>query len=315
MLVNIAGGMDLSQPSDYVMLELLKRLLYFGLLVLAYAVTTLRSKDRPVLDRRPAPWVLYGILAALAVFLVHNLIDFSLYENGPLMLFALLAGAALGVRGEAEPSAERPRMTFSVVALAAAGLAWLSALLAFVVPVGIAESNAQAGDDLFRAGRPVEAGTAYASAFTTAPVANADYAARAARAYAFAGPGDTAIEQKLRTLLEQAVAADPVDPSNYLLRARYNLASGGAANQDAIRHDFGRAIALNPNDVRVRLEYAQALERFGDREAALRQYQTVLKNNADLVRLRPDEPKQLTEKEKAEVADRIRSLGGTPAAQ
>src|SRR5207237_785456 len=136
--------------------------------------------QQPVLDDRPAPWILYAIITALAIFLIHNLIDFSLYENGPMMMFALLCGCVLGVRAPSVAGTRR-RPLVVIAALAAGATAWLIAAIFFVLPIAQAESNARAADDAIRAGNLPLAGEQLAHAFRTSPVANADYAARAAR--------------------------------------------------------------------------------------------------------------------------------------
>jgi Tfp pilus assembly protein PilF len=110
------------------------------------------------------------------------------------------------------------------------------------------------------------------------------------------------------SLLAQAIAANPLEPSNYLLRARYNLQQHTMTDPSLVRGDFEQALRLNPNDIRVRLEYAAALERFGDRAAATAEYQRALWDNAAVIQHRPDEPKQLSKQEIDSAQQRIAAL-------
>jgi O-antigen ligase len=85
----------------YVTLRLLDRALGAALLLAGMWATTVRSADDPSLDGRPAPWLLCGVLAGLGVFLLHNLVDFAMFEVGPMFLFACWRGrrSACGRRG------------------------------------------------------------------------------------------------------------------------------------------------------------------------------------------------------------------------
>ena len=145
--INIACSVDFASDGWYAFLELVRRGIYFCVLLIglsAAAVTAstavARQRDENEfdfrLDNRPAPWMLYAILAALATFLIHNLIEFSLFEPGPWFLFALLTGGTLGLRSEgkrrkfspAEPASpfRRPAAT---IATALAGAGWLAAAI------------------------------------------------------------------------------------------------------------------------------------------------------------------------------------------
>ena len=92
------AGLVVTGTTAFGFIEVLKRLLYMLLLMIGLVTGALRSTRDQTLDDRPAPLLLYAVLVALAIFLVHNLVDFSLFETGPMFAFAMLAGAALGVR-------------------------------------------------------------------------------------------------------------------------------------------------------------------------------------------------------------------------
>ena len=95
-VINVLAGVDFSADKGYVIFEILKRFSMFVLLLVAASVGAIKSLQAPELDGRPAPLLLYAMLIGLGIFLVHNLIDFSLFEPGPMMAFAFLAGALLG---------------------------------------------------------------------------------------------------------------------------------------------------------------------------------------------------------------------------
>ena len=81
-----------------------------------------------------------------------------------------------------------------------------------------------------------------------------------------------------------------------------------ATSQEAerIKKDFRRALELNPNEVSIRLEYADALAGFGapdDKAEATTQYQEALRYNS---LLKPDEPKRLRPEKVAEIEKKLK---------
>ena len=81
------------------------------------------------------------MLAGLAVFLIHNLIDFSMFEIGPMMLFMLVGGAVLGVRSPSAAglaSARRSRFRHF-----ASAWRWLVALIFIAILGRAAECAAE----------------------------------------------------------------------------------------------------------------------------------------------------------------------------
>ena len=110
MAINVLAGSDWSQPAAYNTLELIRRLGLLCLFVVGGSLAAIRSVDRQEADDRPAPWLLTATLVALGLFLLHNLIDFSLFEPGIMFLFMFLCGSALGARKrEARNLASRSR--------------------------------------------------------------------------------------------------------------------------------------------------------------------------------------------------------------
>ncbi|MGH7214008.1 MAG: hypothetical protein ACREIT_04525, partial [Tepidisphaeraceae bacterium] len=296
--LSVLATVDWSVPMENLVIESFKRLLFLCAMVLGMTLVVLRSTDKQELDERPAPWVLYGILIGLGVFLVHNLIDFSLFEPGPMTLFAALAGAALGVR-QPSHAGERKRTPLVIGATVLACAAWLGILIFLLVPVAEAEARAHAADDALRANHPGQAAGGFQAAYG-AVLFNADYAFRVAQALSYhrAGP------EQIRPWLARALETNPFAPEYYLTRARYEL-NLQPVDQQTVRADFESALRLNPNAVDIRLEYADILARFGPKQEAVAQYEKSMEYNR---LLDPNEPKRLTSKKIEEVERAIAEL-------
>lgn len=317
--INILLSVDFTSQGAYVFLEVVRRLVFFGALLVALAIGTFRgvanrpadARDNDLLfepDARPAPWILRAILVALGTFLIHNLIEFSLFETGPMFLFALLAGSCLGIRLEAA-QAQLPMSDSRVVPRIALGLvaiAWVAGAILVFMPIAIAEGHAHDADDAVRAGQFDRAAAEMQQAFSQVPY-NADYALRAANELASAGSAP----QQAQDLYNAAISTDPSSVSAHLARAQFSL-SRPRADVESAMQDYRGALALDPRNVRLRIEYAdrlavisQKLNRPQWRSEALLNYQRAL----DLDRQQhPDEPKRLTASELGKVRTAIDTL-------
>jgi tetratricopeptide (TPR) repeat protein len=269
-------------------------MLYFGLIVIGCAVGVVRSTQDQQLDDRPAMLQLYAMIVAVAIFVVHNLIDFSMFEPGPMFVMALLIGSILGIRrGDGSRRGARPALAIIVVA-------WLAAAIGFVGPIVVAEAKAQQGDDALRASNPAAAARHFKDAFDTSPVPNSDYLQRAARAlvFAHAPPAD------VLALLDAAVRENPMSLDALRMRANFAMK---LPRPDASRvvADYERLTALNPNDVQLRVEFARALEQLGQPRRAAEELHRAIDYN-DL--LSPDEPKRLSPQKLDELRREIQRL-------
>jgi O-antigen ligase/tetratricopeptide (TPR) repeat protein len=295
MAINIIAGMDFSQDPSFISLEIMKRCLYLCALAIGALLVGLRSLQDPRSDDRPAPWILYALLISLALFLLHNLIEFSLFEPGPLCLFAFLAGSALGVRQPVLPT-RRSRAPAALALITVAAL-WITALIFLWLPVSQAESSAEAGDEALRTAHYDIAAADYSQAFTRLPL-NADYAFRAGRALQIEADAMQAAGQQskipaslrlqIRAFYTTAISHDPSSISPHLRRAALALQ---VLDADQVIADFNRALELNPNEVSIRLDYAKALEQLRLPQQAAEQLQLALFFNH---MLDPAEPKRLT---------------------
>jgi O-antigen ligase len=294
MLINALASVDFSQSAPWISLEILKRILWLGLLFTGIVIGSMRSSKRQVLDDRPAPWILWAVLASLAVFLLHNMIEFGFFESGPLGMFALLVGAALGVRG----ASQRFGSTWALSGIAAT--LWIFMGTLWVMPLLYAEGRAQAADDDLQANRPAQAATEYEEAFAGLPLWNANYAMKMAIAMVYAQtPPD-----RVMGALDAAIGANPMFLKGYLTRAQFRMQFPSPSVQK-VKQDYQTAIALNPNDVDVRIDYGAILEKLGFRHQAADAYRAALQKNDGLA---PDEPKRLTAQRVQELRNKIAAL-------
>jgi O-antigen ligase len=305
-MTTIAGGIalaiiasiDFAQNSDYVLLEVFRRVLYLGLLCVGMIVAMTRTTPVQDLDDRPSPWVLYGLIIALGVFFVHNLMDFALGEAGAMTLFAVLLGAGTGARMPSAAGARR-RPGVAVTALGAATALFLIALIAVVVPIIEAEQQADAADRALAAGDAALAAGLFNSAYQHFHF-NADYAYREVIALVQAG----APPQRVKAALDVTIATNPMNVMYYLARARYELRQP-TPDVPAIRADFDTALALDPQNIEVRLEFAELLSKWNDRATAAQHLRKALDTNAGYD---PAEPERLPPERVRQIEAKISAL-------
>jgi tetratricopeptide (TPR) repeat protein len=307
--INIATSIDFSQDASFVTIEIMKRCLYLCALAIGALLVGLRSVNDPRMDDRPAPWILYGLLISVGLFLLHNLIEFSLFEPGPLILVALLCGSAVGARQPILPPARSRSGAQFLLGITTA--LWLAAAIKIWIPVAQAESWAHAGDDALRGGREDAAAADYQQAFTRLPL-NADYAYRAGRALQIESDALRAAGHKsqipeslrwqIRSYYTTAISHDPSSIPPHLRRAEVALQ---VLDGDQVTADYNRALVLNPNDISIRLEYAKALELLREPKQAVDQLRLALSYNDQLDAA---EPKRLTASQIQAIQDQINSL-------
>ena len=294
MIVNAAVSIDFSQSISFAFLEVLKRVLWAGLLGLGLAVGSVRSSEEQQFDDRPAPWIWWAMLASLAMFMLHNTIEFGWFESGPTGLFALLAGALMGI----STAGKERRGNWAV--FGAAMLAWVSTAATWTAPIVQGEILATAADDSLEANRLEEAVDSYRHAAAMLPVIDPQLLLKTATAQLYARHDPAEVTATLRGVVEN----DPIFIRGHLTLANLLLRSP-EPDAVAIRREYEKAIALNPNDVTVRMEYGQALERLSEPAAAADELQRALDANAGLG---PDEPKRLDLSQVADLSNRIRQL-------
>lgn len=284
--INILASVDFTQGAAYAVIELFKRSLYLCALLLGAIIIAGKSQSQGRLDDRPAPWLVYAILVAAGIFLVHNLVDFSMFDTstGPLMIWAMLVGTGIGARGDirTHPAGRGVRIGLFL----AVAVLWLAGWFAIAAPLAMAESAAQSGDDQLRSNHPREAARLYQQAQSLSPVNNWDYLFRAARAMIFAGEAP----DEIRRTLAAAHAMNPSSPDPLLLQAQFELRQP-VPNFQRAADDLAAVLRLNPNDLATREQYADTLASLGHRDQARDQYEKTLWYNS---RLAEDEPRRLS---------------------
>jgi hypothetical protein len=318
--LNAALSIDWASQSALIVLETFKRLLFLIVFLLGACLVAVRSVDQQVLDDRPTPWIVASGLLGLGLFLLHNLIDFSMFEIGPMFFFSLWAGAVLGMR-QAEPRGGTGRgRSGPVLVFIAAGVAWLVAAGALWAPITEAESLAQDADEAVRTSRPSpespaqpparpdpahleRAGHDLLDAWRLVPY-NADYAFRAEQVGMLGGIESESL--KLRQLLDAAITADPRRVRYLNARAGLETATG---EDDRAARDYEQILRLDPHNLELRSQYAALLDRMGRHADAVEQYGKVLQFNDALA---PDEIRRLPPKRVEEIHRRI---GAAPATQ
>jgi O-antigen ligase/tetratricopeptide (TPR) repeat protein len=298
VLLNVAISIDWGANGAWVFLQICRRLVGGAVLLAGLAAACLESLAEEKLDERACPWVLYGVLVGLGMFLLHSLIDFALFETGALFIFALLLGGALGLR-QASMAGRKRRTGVVIGVFIAATVLWLIVAGALWGRTAAAESAAAEAQDAIRSRHFNEAFAGYDRAWTEQPL-NADYAFHAAEALVY----QRAPRSYVHGMLETAIQANPYAVKYRLFQAGYELEQP-APDAAIIRHAYERVLRLDPRNVGACIAYADALAKLGDKPEAARQYRHALAVDDELP---PDEPKRLPKTRREEVEHKIAEL-------
>ena len=213
IVVNIIASVDLAQNGWYVFNELLSACFTSG-------STSSAAPSRASIERRSGAGQSAGGGAAGRhhrrdpLFFVHNLIDFSMFEAGPMFVMMMLIGAVIGIGAGCPPSIR------SVGDHHAGGgdrcLAGGGAGCGGPDRPGRITGDHE-GDDALRDHQPSLAAEKLRDAFDALWIPNADYCAVAARAMLYAG----ALPEQVQPMLDAAVAADPMNLNALRLRGEF----------------------------------------------------------------------------------------------
>ncbi len=279
--LSVLASSDLSAGVADSLVLLMRPVLLLLAIVLGGVAGAMRSPQARDVDGRPGPWVFAAVVVGLGLFGLHNLIDFAGFEPGAMFAFMTLAGAALGVAPAA--AARDGGRAAATGGLAVGAVAWVAVLAGVAVPVGLATAAAAAADDVVRAApadHPAEDAAAYRRAADGYEAAvglvpyDGEMVERAADAAARGGDLGRAAR-----LVTRAERVDPRLISARLLDASLRRSSGDVAGTRAA---YDAAVSLDPNDVPIRLQYADAMASLGQRSVAAAQYRAALAADAAL---------------------------------
>ncbi|MEM8875732.1 MAG: O-antigen ligase family protein [Planctomycetota bacterium] len=298
-LISFVAVVDLRMPFDYVLLTTANRAIFFAALVIGLIVGAVLAVDKIDADNRPAPLLAGGVAVAVGVFFVQSLLDVALFEPGSLFVWVLLVGALVGVR---TPSvAGKPMRTMA--ALGFTGLAYLlliAAGIAYVFPIVHGQWHADIADGMVREGRFDAAVPEYDHAFDVMPVGDPDLLIRKGNALIYAGRDPVLVMDTL----DRAIAERGEKFGYYQRRAELERRMSEPQVVRIIA-DLTRAVELNPQEIRIRLDLADELRAFGDNAGAIEQYEAVLEINEQYD---DAEPERLGQDRVAEINARITEL-------
>jgi O-antigen ligase len=311
---SILASIDLSAPAAYVISESVERVLFGLLMILGMAATVLRSTKQIRIDARACQAILAALIVSCGVFLIQSQIDMAVFETGPLAVLMVVIGAALGVRAAGEslrgerlsvPGGTRVasvrRFGSGLIAMAIFGLiCWIAFAIFLVIPTWIEQRKTHEADLLAANERWSEAARVYEDAYRVSLFPNHEIALRAAASWSeIPGRYPNAL-----SWAERATENQPRSINAWLARARLTMLSAQSIPQEAIDY-FARAVDLNPQDIQLRIEFAQVLETAGRFELSAEQISAALETNEAYD---PTEAERLSEVQLSNLQRRLVSL-------
>jgi tetratricopeptide (TPR) repeat protein len=246
--------------------------------------------------------------AAVAGFVLHNLVTFSLWMPGPATLFWVAAGVCLaggpGARAIVSKTMRWPVAIASIVTLGLVIVALGGPVFARYSASKALAKRIEAGD-LPGAARLART---LAAADPLDPRAAEDAAKVLAHAASIASspPRRREFAEQAVEMAREAIDRDPASFGPHRLAGdiRWHTAERGSPQRREALDHMAQAVERDPMDARLRVDYARMLLLEGRREACREQLTEALRIDASLPRRgRPEgSPMQLTPAELAEVA-------------
>ena len=300
VVISIIVQTDLRQEAAFA-LEAIRRGVFGVAMIGAAAVFCAADYRELRIDRSAAPMLLVAMVVGIGLFMVHSQVDVAMFATGPFYVVMAAAGAAIGMRmslREGEADGETGARGGVI-----AGLAWGAAMIGsgvlIAAPVAMAEASAREADDEVAAKRFASAGQLLGEAYeNSAWLQNADYLLRQSRVQMWAGQRP---EQVLRTVLR----AESADGRNIRVRMTAGEVLKRMGDSVAAKGEYLKAVELNPTDIGMRLDVAQAMEEMQMREEAMVQYTRAVALNALLP---ADEAERLGEGRVREIEAKVAAL-------
>ncbi len=241
-----------------------------------------------------------ALACGLGGFVLHNMVEFSIWTPGTALLFWASAGACLA-QGYRDRPAEPKIFKFIRWPAAVCALAGFVLLLAFAyVPVAARFTDMEEAAEAAKVGdfaMAMRHSSAAAKADELDPITAADTARLAIMVPSF---DKRTRDSLLRLGLDYAgiaIARDPADADNYMLAAKIaeRIAPGSELQY------LADAISCDPQSMQNRLEYAERLAAAGRKAECLAQLDAIERIDAALL---PESLQHLTSEEK----DKIKNL-------
>ena len=298
-LLVLLAAIDWTQEPAYWLVESLRRVLYGAAFIGTAALLALGDFANPRLEDRPAPLLLLAATIGAGMFLIHNCIDFAMFETGPWYVFLVLLGTIIGMRLTLTQPGETPARRFSPWLALGVWLVLLPVQVGVIlVPVCLGEDAARRGDMAIINHRFAQAPREFTNAFASSMwLDNSDYLLRKARAEAYAGAGSGPIV----ATLDQALAINPRSLQAYVSRAGIFL----NVQPEKALGDYLQALKLNPTDMDLHLQAAATLELLNRKAEALAQYKQTLALNEQFPQ---EEIKRLDATRVQQIQGKIREL-------
>ncbi len=246
-------------------------------------------------DGAPRGGLARPILACgLGAFVLHNMVEFGLWAPATAMLFWLGAGACAAQGPGRSWRLTKWRWPVVLAALAAAVAA--GAVLARPVCTrSLLTLQAREPDSPLPAAERFRLAEQAARSDPLDPLAAMDAAKLALEAAAADPARRAALVGRAVSWAREATRRDPLDFATHRLLSEVLFAAGDPAFLDAL----ARAVELNPQDMRLRMDYAERLLNRGQKAQAADQLRRVMDTNDRQRRAIPDAMQQLQPNELA----------------
>lgn len=241
-----------------------------GFLLITAPLRTARATKRPPQD---AHITTLTIVCALSGVMLHNLIDFAIFEPGVYTAFWAMIACLISINHRRDSRAEvvlQPKLLAKILIAAAALLVVWAYVYYALVPVGAATSKIQKAHRAVSAGRFQHAHVLLAAAATDDRLSPAALDL-SGRLYVerYERTGERDLLEKASQCFLRAIERDPEHFKNYeKLGSVYDL-----LGQTPKAYEYClEAVRLYPGSGRLRLNLAQAAEKLGKTDVALKNY-------------------------------------------
>ena len=267
-------------------------ILYLAPTFIFAVVLWLGSAGQQKLDSPPIKTA--PLICGVAAFGLHNLIDFAIFEPGPLTaVWAIIACIIATGRGEKKiapktiPLSHRGKVVTVSVLIAIA----ISFIYFVLTPAATTAYRVEKAKILFQYGRINEATAIVQKAIESDPLnpKPAEIKGKLLFGLLTMGPGNNRDEilNQIQTSMETAIQRDPANFKNYAkLAETYEFASQLNTHERLLweeksRKALNQAVALYPGNAELQIKLGKVNEELNDKSAALTAYKKAIQIEAD----------------------------------